>query len=80
MAVMLALVPTPAPEAVRVKKPNRRKGSIPSKVTDLRPRQTAGLSEKAIGLADFVIGSIGPESAAEVAECIRLSLLQAPAS
>jgi hypothetical protein len=79
MAQMLALVPPPAPEAVRVKKPNRRKGSIPSKVTDLRPRQIAGLSERAIGLGGFVLES-APEDAAEVAEFIRLSLLQAPAS
>ena len=38
MPAMLALVPPPAPEAVRVKKPNRRPGSCPSpsKVTQLR--------------------------------------------
>lgn len=35
MTAMLTLVPPPAPEALRVKKPNRRPGSIPANVTQL---------------------------------------------
>jgi hypothetical protein len=67
------------PRATRTRKPNRRKDSIPSKVTYLRPRQLAGLSESAVAYGEsFVAGN--PELAAEIAEAIRLSLLQELAS
>jgi hypothetical protein len=33
----LALVPSLSPDATRTRKPNRRPGSCPSKVTQLRP-------------------------------------------
>ena len=78
MPQTLAPVLPMAPRAARTRKPNRRKGSC-SPVSYLRPRQLAGLSEDAVAYGEsFAAGN--PKLAAEVAEVIRLSLLEAPAS
>ncbi len=79
MPQSLALVPPPETEATVYRKPNRRPGSC-SPVSYLRPRQFAGLSEKAIDVAGLVLETCSGEVAAEVAEVIRLSLLQVSAS
>jgi len=79
MKQSLALVPPLSPEAVRVKKPNRRPGScpLPSKVTQLRTRQIAPYSERAVSTGDALVAS-DPEFAAELAGVIRLALLGVP--
>ena len=75
IAPVLPMTPRPA----RTRKPNRRKSAC-SPVSYLRPRQFAGLSEKAIDVAGLVLETCSGEVAAEVAEVIRLSLMQVSAS
>ena len=64
----LALVPPPPREATH-----------PSPVTRLRPRQVASLSEQAVTMASLAMEG-GPEFASQVADFIRLALLEASAS
>ena len=77
MTTTIAPVLPMPPAATRTRKP-RRRGSC-SPLSYLRPRQLAGLDEKAVRMGGLIMEG-GPEFAREVGEAIRLSLLQELAS